>query len=146
MGFVALSFGNLTHYFGGKELPPGLLRFLIERTDLPTVGVIEEHVPHGKWSMKAYRRLQQRAGMAENEMMNHGIHRIARVVPQTWRSPLGIRGNGAQCKAMAKALALDLYGAKDKLPDNLPLDVYEAACIATWGERAGQVGVLLEVA
>lgn len=146
MGFAALSFGNLTHFYGGKELPPGLLRYLIDRTDLPTVGVIEEHVSHGKWGFQSYRRLQQRVGMAENELMSAGISRIVRMVPQTWRGPLGIKGNGPQCKAQAKALALALYGEKDELPDNLPLDVYEAACMATWGERAGQVGVLLEAA
>ena len=143
MGFAVLSFGGLTHYYGGEELPSGLIRHLVDHTDLPTVGVIEEHVPHGKWGQQSYRRLQQRAGMAENELMSHGVRRIVRVFPQTWRAAFKIRGNSSQCKALAKALALSLYGEKDELPADLSLDVYEAALMATWAERSWQVAEAL---
>lgn len=149
MGLAVLAFGRLTHFYAGPcdGIPNGFLRSVVEQTELPTVGVIEEHTPYGPWSDQAYRRLQQRVGMAEQQLYTAGVSRIVHVFPGTWRKAFGIKAKGESrgedCRALAKLQSLALY-AKDGLTDDKPPDVYEATLIATWGERAGEVGALLK--
>lgn len=139
MGIGVSKRGELVYY--GDHIPIGFLRSVVTRAELPVIAVIEHHTPHGRWSMKAFRTLQQLVGRLQSDCMISGIpeENILCVEPQVWRSPFGIRGTSEQCKKLAIALASQYDGVSSQLDHNAA----EGILISQWGARAAEVGALL---